>query len=299
MSKMKIVFTPNDPTGQVSPLTIDAQNPPYQLIRGSLNGFGGVTYTHYTSQAPNQSGAVYYFSRMNERELSFRFRVYASSFDDAQTKKQAISQVFSAYYGEGTLRIYTDAGNTKYFDIRCVSNGVTTMYQTIAAHNDTMFEVSVNLTACHPMFFDPVKKSVNFDDVIGGFALPFKYDFSLGIQYAGTVRNSGTTSTPCTITVNGPCTNIKLRNRRTGELIQVNASADTGEKITINTDPETSFVRKTDKFGEVTNIFYALSADSVLWQLEPGDNIIEYNDSTSITANEVLVEWYNQYEGVW
>ena len=295
---MKLQYTPNTASGIVMPFVVSATSTPYQLVRGSMHGFGGAETTHMTSQTPFQNGSSYYTSRYNDREITFTFRVYASSFDDAQTRKREIARVFSAAHGMGTLRIYTNSTDTEYFDIHCVPSGDETMFEVIDDAPDNMFECNITLMAYEPFWFDPTLYSVSFTAFGGGFQLPFTYPFTLGRTGSGLVRNDGSVPTPCVIIITGPFTNPVLCNSRTGETISIIYTLSAGEKLVIDTDPQNTSVTFIDGGGTMYNAFNAVSSSSAFWQLLPGDNVIEYADSGVIGNNPIEVDWYDRYAGV-
>lgn len=295
---MKIQYKPNPASGILTAFEISAVSPPYQLVRGSLQGFGGAKTTNMKSQTPFQNGSTFYSSRYNDRELSFKFRVFADSFDDAQERKRTIADVFSAAHGLGTMRIFTDAEDTVFFDIQCVPSGTETMFEVVKSHNDTMFEVNVELVAFSPFFYDPTLYRVEFTAFAGGFRLPFTFPFTLGVTGSGLVQNEGSSPTPCIITISGPFTNPVLTNERTGETISVRYTLSAGEQLIINTDPQNTAVIFVDSAGNRYSAFNAVTSSSAFWQLLPGDNVISYEDSGVIGNVPIRVEWYDRYSGV-
>lgn len=293
---MKLVYIPN--TAALQSITIASRGTDYELIRGSLAGFGGVRYVHMTSQSPNQNGRTYYFSRADSRTLSFSFRVYGENVDDVQRKKLILSQTFSPSLGEGTLRIYTDEADTVFYDITCVPDGIPTMFQIMNGHDGTAVVATVSFTASNPLFTNPQGYSVEFSAYAGGFQLPFRFPFTLGEYGAGLVSYSGSSPTPATITIHGPFTNPVLTNTRTGESIKIMQSISADERLEINTDAATSYVHLIDQYGNVENAFGSLSIDSVLWQIYPGDNYIQYFDSEVLGNINITIAWYERFEGV-
>lgn len=294
---MMLIYTPNAASGMNEPFEILADRPPYQLVRGSLQGFGGVNAVHMTHQSPNQNGSRYFFSRYDARMLSFDFLIFADDWDDMQDRKQHIAKVFSAAYGAGTLRLYTNLSNTKCYDISAVPDGNPSMFSTIKNLSDLVCKCTVDLTAYSPFWRDPVTKSTQFT-TYGGFQLPFAYDFSLGTIGGGNVVNQGQVQTPAKIILHGPFTNPVLTNERTGESIKVIASIDEGERLVIDTNPETSSVTRIDAHGFETSMFNAVSTDSSFWQIQPGGNMISYSDSESWGELPIEIEWNDCFVGV-
>ena len=86
------------------------------------------------------------------------------------------------------------------------------------------------------------------------------------------------------ITINGPAENISLQNKTTGKKIILSSDIvlDMNEKIEITTKQRQRTIKKTDKYGVVTNLVPKLSADSSLnWWLCRGSNEIDFNNSAT------------------
>ncbi|MBE6506422.1 MAG: phage tail family protein [Methanocorpusculum parvum] len=293
---MQITFIPN--TNILPTLIVeDTPDADIALVRGSPQGFSGVQYIHMSAQTPNQNGATYFFSRMSTRSISFSFRIHAKSIDEIQKKKMEIAQILSPALGEGTLRVYPGEDGT-YYELACVPDGKPSMFSSMEGHNGTAAVATVSFTAYNPWFTSPVQNTVEFTAYAGGFQLPFRLPFTLGEFGEGYIHYAGSTPTPALITITGPFVNPVLINTRTGEKIAIIKALNTGEKIEINTDPATSYVHHIDATGAVTNAFSTISTDSVLWQLQPGENHIQYTESESIGNTPIRISWHDRFEGV-
>lgn len=296
---MKLEYTPNVSSGLSDVLVIDMESKPYQLVRGSMQGFGGIDYQHMSNQSPYQNGGSYFFSRSNIRTVSFQFRIYANSYDDMQEHKLHISRLLSSAYGEGVLRIYTNIANTKYYDLAVVPDGNPSMFSMISNAPDTVCTCNVNLTAFNPFWVNPAGNEVTFDTFEGGFQIPFTYPFSLGTSGHAVVSNSGSVPTPCTIILTGNYVNPVLTNNRTGESIKVVTALGNGESLVIDTNPQTSSVTHISSSGIRTSMFNAVSSDSSFWQLQPGNNDIICTDAGGTMSLPVTIQWYDRYAGVY
>lgn len=295
---MKLRYTPNPASG-LSPIEIPATGTPYELIRDSLYGFGGLAVQHFVSQAPTQNGATYFASRYEPRNIMFSFRISARGFDEVQALKRQVSRSFSASFGEGTLRIYTDVQDTVWYDIVCVPSGTGEMFRVLSGASDKHCICTVALTAYSPFWSDAGQaNTITFGTTSGGFTLPFSFPFSLGEPGIGGAENRGSVPTPVIISIEGAGTNPIITNQRTGEYISIDYPAQQGDTITVNTDEAITSVIHTAADGTQTDIFSAVELGSVFFQLLPGLNEISVVDSGADVPQVVTVSWQNLYLGV-
>lgn len=95
----------------------------------------------------------------------------------------------------------------------------------------------------------------------------------------------------------GSVTNPKIFNRLTGEKFELKISLLAGDKVVISThkgNKKANLIRN----GITTNIFNNIYHDSVWMQLEPFDNIFNYEVDSGIDFLTVSIIHTNLYEGV-
>jgi phage-related protein len=107
------------------------------------------------------------------------------------------------------------------------------------------------------------------------------------------IVNKGDVQTPVRIEFKGPATNPKISNRTTGEYIQVRRELAYGDVLIITTD---FGAKRVEINGQ--NVFNWIDLDSSFWQLQPGDNIIEYTSDVPVEPAAVLISYRNRYVGV-
>lgn len=102
--------------------------------------------------------------------------------------------------------------------------------------------------------------------------------------------NTGSTASNPIITIYGVNQNPIVRNMTTGELIKVNITTSSTDVIVIDTN-----LKSTSLNGG--NINSLVDSTSTYFDLEPGDNLIEFtNDNAS--GGYAVIDWYNAYMGV-
>jgi len=91
--------------------------------------------------------------------------------------------------------------------------------------------------------------------------------------------------------------NPVLLNVDTGEYIQVNATMQAGDIVTITTDYGNKGVTLT-RDGTTEDYFRYIDVDSTFMQLDIGDNVFRYDAAAGSDALEVTIYHNNNYLGV-
>lgn len=91
--------------------------------------------------------------------------------------------------------------------------------------------------------------------------------------------------------------NPVLLNVDTGEYIQVNATMQAGDIVTITTDYGNKGVTLT-RDGTIEDYFRYIDVDSTFMQLDIGDNVFRYDAAAGSDALEVTIYHNNNYLGV-
>jgi len=121
----------------------------------------------------------------------------------------------------------------------------------------------------------------------GGRTYPRTYPRTYGSVSTGgtiTANNAGTFSTPVVFTLTGPATNPTIENVTQGKSLEFNIVLASGETLVIDTDSRTVLLNGT------ASRYSALMASSEWFDLDPGDNQIDYRAATS-TISEITATW--------
>ena len=110
--------------------------------------------------------------------------------------------------------------------------------------------------------------------------------------------NEGDVPAPIEITITGPALEPCITKRSTGEFILVDRVLAEDDVLYINTTPGNIRVTITRADGTTEEAVGYLDPMSVLFQLDPGSNQIEYSSSDASRPTEVQVKTYSQYGGV-
>lgn len=153
----------------------------------------------------------------------------------------------------------------------------------------------IDLIAPNPFWQDTFIESEEIATWIGGISFPLKLPtkFSTAGPRIINVVNDGDVETPVRIEFKGPATNPNIINHTTGEFIKVNRTLLQDDVLVITTD----FGNKRVEING-DNVFHWIDLNSVFWQLQAGDNIIEYTSDDEVENAKVKISYRNRYLGV-
>jgi hypothetical protein len=92
--------------------------------------------------------------------------------------------------------------------------------------------------------------------------------------------------------------NPTVKNNTTGEFVKINREIDATQILIISTEFGKKKVEIKAADGAITNAFNYIDLDSTFFQLQPGNNEIEYLTNNSDKASKVIIRYQNRYVGV-
>lgn len=157
----------------------------------------------------------------------------------------------------------------------------------------------VELECPDPAFEENVEGSEVIATWVGGWSFPFTLPFQLKTKGESKVNiiNEGHMETPVLIEFHGPAINPYVKNLTTGKYIKIEAELVDSQVLYINT----AFGKKTieiEENGVRKDASNLMSFDSRFWDLQVGDNMIEYGSDNEAQENNVVVRYRNRYLGV-
>lgn len=135
----------------------------------------------------------------------------------------------------------------------------------------------------------------------GGFSLPFSLPVRLGTtRFTATCENTGSISTPVRIVVEGAGEKPEIRNETTGAYLRIDRAVAGGERLEIDTDPQSLSVVITHADGRGENAFGYLDALCAVnaFALRPGRNCLRYVSGDTAGESRVRISWRARHEGV-
>jgi len=274
-------------------LTFSRDATDYKLTK-NYTGLATIPVRHMTQTAPYQDGTTRINSQLTTRAIGFEVMIMAPDLETLQARIRALAVAFTPT-AEGHLYFTNEAG-TEYW---IAAMGNNTPSYSIGDRAREYQRAYIDLIAFDPFWYSGDKKIANISTAGTNF---FPLDISgnfLGWSSSTTrAVNDGDLATPITLSVVGECVTPIITNTTTGEAITINLSMAAGDKFVITT----GFGNKTATYypaaGGSANGFPYIGSASVLWNLEPGDNVITLGGTSIATGTYVKLEWYDKYIAV-
>lgn len=249
-------------------------------------GLDGLSNNLYTSKSPNQDGITIDNTDLQDRPISLVGKIITADKEEMQRKRNILLKVFNPKFG----------GIFKYKDlyIKCEVNTAPIFEHT--SYN--ILEWIIELVAPNP-YLESLQLGEEISTWIGG--LKFKFSLPFKLKQRGSTKkniyNDGHVETPVKIYFKGPAVNPSIVSQATGEFIKVNRELTSDDTLIINTE----FGNKTveiERHGIRTNAFNYIDLDSTFFNLQVGDNLIEYTTENDLTPQSVEIRYKNRYVGV-
>lgn len=249
-----------------------------------------------TSDSPRHNGSQFHNLRLRDREITLYFHIEGKNRQEMYQKRmEALALLSASGGGTGKFVYKNDAGS--WWIPAIVKQGPVA---------DSRLQ---NFNHCQAIFYcpDPNWRSMTETEADlaysgFGFELPFELDTD-GVEFGNAVNqavvtNSGTSSAPLYIRIEGPADCPKVVKTSTGEYIRLKTQLSSDQSLLIDTTHDNASVQIEDSSGKLTNGFGYLDLNSVLFQLDPGENILLYESSDDTLQTRVSVRFYHSYEGV-
>lgn len=258
-----------------------------------ISGLSNLTADHITYKGVNQDGEMYKSSTLNVREIEIKFMIIAHSNNELLSLREKANRVFNPKLGEGKL-IYSYCDVER--EIYCTPDGIPNMF---LSGNKKYCQGTINLLAYNPYWENVIKNGEIISTWIGGwkfkFKLPFK--FKQKGEPRKNIYNEGHMDTPVEVIFKGPAVNPSIINRTTGEFIKVERTLTTDDTLYITTEFGNKKV-EIEKSGVRENAFHYIDLDSTFFQLQVGDNMIEYTTENNLDPQSIEIRYKNRYVGV-
>lgn len=259
----------------------------------ALDGAGDVAVRVQSQKAPYQDGSTYIDNVLENRALCIEGMIIAKGDPEALSlARRRLQRVLNPKTGGVTIS-YRQGAQLK--EIKGIAES-TPVFPGGPGRKGLHYQKFLLHLLCHqPFWLDHYSESKEIITWLGGLTFPWVLPASFALKGLPIVNavNKGDVKTPVRIEFKGPATNPKISNRGTGEFIQINRDLLFGDVLIITTD----FGAKTVEInGE--NAFHWIDLKSSFWQLQPGDNIIEYTSDIPVEPAAVTISYRHRYVGV-
>ena len=266
-----------------------ADERPYIVTK--VEGTAAVNVDIQTQKSPFQDGTTYIDSTLEPRSIYIELMVLADSEKEMAINRQRLTRIFSPKSGEGIL-VY-ELGEIKR-EIKAISE-LAPVFPHAGDFLDTMQPAMLQLYCSNPLWYDDFETSNEIVSWIGGMTFPWVLPSRFAMKGLNKINivNKGHVETPVKIEIKGPATNPKIINHSTGGYIKINKGLMSGDVLTITTEFGNKRVELNNQ-----NVFNWTDLNSTFWQLQVGDNVIEYISDDPVEPAIVKISYRNRYVGV-
>ena len=254
----------------------------------------GIESSEYTIETENNNqydGDTVLNKRIEKRPISIKFE-YPKTIDAAD-KREFLIGFFNP---KRTGSIEVDyCGQRRYIEYEVVS---------LKDNQETLFgtlKMLVELICPEPTFKEIYEDETVIETWINGWQWPFSLPFKMrerGPQRL-MVHNSGHLATPVQIIFPGPALNPQVINHTIGKFMKINRSLGPYDVLYVNTDFGKKSVEIVRENGQRENAFDYIDIQNKFFELEVGDNDIEFRcDDADLVPQEVRIRYRNRYLGV-
>lgn len=262
------------------------------ILFEAVEGLERITGVSETSQATNQDGTTLESVRLDERPVVLKFSVKGRDYQDYLTARDAVLRAFNPKIG-GVL-YYENEGIRRM--LYCKPDETPEM---LIDQFKTYSKCEVNLTANDPMLYNQEESFTQLATWVDGLKFPFKLPFHLRRRGESKVNiyNDGHETTPVQIIVKGPAYKPTVRLIQTGEYIQVKRELTSDDTLYIDTTFGINSV-EIERDGVRENSFSSIDWKSDFFQLQPGDNLVEYTTENDLVPQLVEVRYKERFLGI-
>lgn len=266
--------------------TLELGNDDFKII--SIDGIESSEYDINISDNALGDGGTFNRAIIKPRPITIEFDYI--NIDNSEDVRQNLIKFFNPRF-EGTLFVNSN-GTERYifYRVENFKNKRESLYDPL--------NVVLDLICPEPNFND-ILITKEISTWIGGWKFKFKlpFRFKQKGQPRKNVYNSGHLDTSIKIIFQGPAVNPRVTNLTTGEFIQVNRTLTSDDILYINT----KFGHKTVEIehnGKISDAFNYIDLDSSFFNLQTGDNLIEYSSQNELDPQNVEIKYREKFLGV-
>lgn len=253
----------------------------------SIEGLESATYEVNINKNNQYDGGYIENKRVNSREITIvgEFPI----IEEAERERQELIKFFNPKKS-GVLTVnYGTYERYIVYEVEKFKEKRSSLYEPLSFQLDLI---------CPDPYFKDYIVGKEINTWIGGwkfkFKLPFK--FKQKGETKTNIYNKGHVKTPVEIIFKGPAINPSIINHRTGEFVKVIRTLGSDDTLFITTDFGNKKV-EIESNGIRKNAFNYIDLDSTFFNLEVGDNLIEYT-TESLEPQNVEIKYRNRYLGI-
>ena len=277
----------------------DKNNNEYVIPHNLVESFpliGGESAQMVTTQSWNQHGNTPIDALMEPYEGEFVFIIKTSYLQPQQIaeERRKITNICNPLNGKVEMTVTLNDDSVFNRDITFVT---APQFPTgLENRNKDWQKVQLLYSANNPFWYAETEIIESFQGVTPLFTFPFTMSTASPVVFGNVIpsniaTNQGQVQAPVVIEIKGACVNPRIENETTGEFIAFkNLTMTATDVLVIDT---TFGQKKVELNGE--NIFNKLDFASTFFNLQIGDNSIDFTDETGSTNTTIHFFYKNLY----
>lgn len=245
---------------------------PYRFV--AEQGTGEVGLNVYEQVLPFEDGAVERGNGVGPREFQIGINVYGDTLALVEQRIGQLHRWLSRRYGPGSIRRVRSDGVKRQIDCRKIAGPVGSSTETLDAPVST---IPLTFRASWPYWYDP-----DADDYV---TCSFAACSGVSVTNGGDVATYPVITISDMVNLEDPCLTLGA------EKIEFDYTFASGTLVL-----DLSIGVKTCKIGSTSYLGY-ITADSVLFDLEPGLNYVAFSCASG--SGDVRIEWTEWFELLW
>jgi len=277
----------------------DSKNNVYLINKNQLENFplgGGESANWISTQSWNQHGNTPTNALMESFEGEIIFIIITSGKvpEEIAEERRKITNICNPLNGIIKMTVTLNDGSVFNRDITFTSAPVFPIG--FENRNRDWQKVQLLYSANNPFWYAETEILESFQGVEPLFNFPFTMSPTTPVIFGNIIpskiaTNEGQVDAPVVIEIRGACVNPRIENETTGEFIAFkNLTMVTGDILTI----DTTFGQKKVELNGV-NVFNKLDFASTFFNLQIGDNAIDFSDETGSTETTIHFKYRNLY----
>ncbi len=277
----------------------DSKENIYSIRYNQVESFpliGGESANMVTTQSWNQHGDTPMNALMEpyEGELIFIIRTSNKIPEQIAEERRKITNICNPLNGTVKMSVTLNDGSIFHRDITFSSAPLFPIG--LENRNKEWQKVQLLYTANNPFWYAETEILETFQGVEPLFHFPFTMSPTTPIIFGNVIPsnsaiNEGQVDAPVVIEIKGACINPRIDNETTGEFIAFkDLVMDADDVLVIDT---TFGQKKVELNGQ--NVFNKLDFASTFFNLQIGDNAIDFTDETSSTETTIHFLYRNLY----
>jgi phage-related protein len=273
-----------------------SMTPPF--IFEKISGIGAEDIQQITTEAPGQNGNMLIGQYTSDREITVYIHIKGDTVKSMYENRQNLITLLNPeLYGDGDLgRIeYTNDTGTWWIPA-AVKRGP----QEYAKAGSYFKSIPLVFYCPDALWRDLIPEFAKMAYLGGGMRFPLRMGaVKFGsIGYKTTILNRGNRRAPLIIDISGPATRPEVLKVSTGEYIRVKRTLYAGDNLHIDATPGNRAVTIRRAAGTTETAIGYIDLSSEWFQLDPGENQLQYLSGDDTQTAEIMLSSYGRYGGM-